>query len=460
VKKFISVFCLLALLPALAYATTTSTTLSSAVDTQQEYVVVASATDISGVGRNNAYATILFVDREAMAVVSISGTRAVVKRGHNGTPVTSHYAAAKVWVAGPQDYKNSDPFGPCVSGNERTLPTVSFATGNVFDCTGSPEYWVPIAWGGASGSTVTGTGAYVLTTSPTLTSPSITTDIRATTAGAGTVGTAAKPLAGAYFGTAATSNFHLTFPVAGAARAITFPDPGGNASLAYTNPTTAQTLTNTKFGDSAAPTKMAAVSLSGATATKTTTLTFVHTDDRAITFPDATDTLVGKATTDVLTNKTLTGNINGDTVIATAQFDAVTGTTGETLTNVTGMVVTVVPGTYRFYLNVPGVTTANAGVKYAFKYAGGATITSIEATSRAFVAGGVAVTRQTSNADQALLTDSAGGGAGPAVISTVIEGTMVVGVGGTIQFQAAQKTAHADTVSVYVGASMTFTRIS
>jgi len=38
-----------------------------------------------------------------------------------------------------------------------------------------------------------------------------------------------------------------------------------------------------------------------------------HTDDRTITFPDATDTLVGKATGDVFTNKTLdcdgTGNV-------------------------------------------------------------------------------------------------------------------------------------------------------
>lgn len=61
--------------------------------------------------------------------------------------------------------------------------------------------------------------------------------------------------------------------------------------------------------------------LSGATADKDTTLTFAQTDDRVITFPDATDTLVGKATTDVLTNKTLT-----DPVIGAVAHKEVTGT--------------------------------------------------------------------------------------------------------------------------------------
>lgn len=53
--------------------------------------------------------------------------------------------------------------------------------------------------------------------------------------------------------------------------------------------------------------------IDGATADKEMTLTFSHTDDRALTFPDATDTLVGKATTDVFTNKSYdcdgTGNV-------------------------------------------------------------------------------------------------------------------------------------------------------
>lgn len=57
------------------------------------------------------------------------------------------------------------------------------------------------------------------------------------------------------------------------------------------------------FADPSTQTKRATTDLSGATASTTTTLTFVQTVNRAITFPDATTTLVGKNTTDVFQNK-------------------------------------------------------------------------------------------------------------------------------------------------------------
>jgi hypothetical protein len=74
---------------------------------------------------------------------------------------------------------------------------------------------------------------------------------------------------------------------------------------------------NVVVADGTDETKDVVFELAGATTAKTTTLAISQTDDRTLTLPDATDTLVGKATTDVLTNKTLTtpvingGSYNG-----------------------------------------------------------------------------------------------------------------------------------------------------
>lgn len=83
---------------------------------------------------------------------------------------------------------------------------------------------------------------------------------------------------------------------------------------------------NVQIADAAAPTKILDFELNGATAGKTMTITSSQTDDRALTLPDATDTLVGKATTDIFTNKSFDcdGSGNALTNVNANELDPIT----------------------------------------------------------------------------------------------------------------------------------------
>lgn len=112
-----------------------------------------------------------------------------------------------------------------------------------------------------------------------------------------------------------TADNKVTLAATGTARTVTLP----TAACTLVGKDTTDILENKTFdvstllfGANGALTKAMVISLSGATADKTTTLTFTHTDDRAITFPDANCTLVGKDTTDELENKTITAPVITD----------------------------------------------------------------------------------------------------------------------------------------------------
>jgi len=115
-------------------------------------------------------------------------------------------------------------------------------------------------------------GATQTLTGKTLTSPSITTDIRATTAGSGSVGTAAKPFASLILGTGATTPIYTFTPNApSGARTIQFVDQGANGAVA--------------FGDQSAPTKVVLLDTHGATAPSTATMAFNQAASTTLTMP-------------------------------------------------------------------------------------------------------------------------------------------------------------------------------
>lgn len=177
-----------------------------------------------------------------------------------------------------------------------------------------------------------------------------------------------------------------------------------------------------------------------------------HGQSTTYTIPDpgaATANIVIDTATQTLTGKTLSANINADTKRCGTQND----NAGATLSNVVGLVQTVVAGTYKFNIKLSGLADGTGGVKIAFKLTT-AVITSWDTVAKGYTASAVAVQHNTTTTDQTLLFDQAA-----AVIAIDVEGIVIVGTGGTMQLQHAQHTANG-TSSIYVGSSMTFTRMA
>lgn len=126
--------------PAFGQTTTTSTTLSAAVtSTSQTSVVVAAATNVDAGG-------ILYVDREAMQVVSVSSTTVRVIRGVEGTRPNRHVTGAQVWVAAKLQkssvFVSTYRSGACTAASEAYLPQIDLLGGGIYDCPSAVGQWV------------------------------------------------------------------------------------------------------------------------------------------------------------------------------------------------------------------------------------------------------------------------------------------------------------------------------
>lgn len=134
-------------------------------------------------------------------------------------------------------------------------------------------------------------------------------------------------------------------------------------------------------------------------------------------------------------------------------------TSSAVLVNVTGLTQQVIPGTYYFQIDLTGTSGASTGGgwKLAFNYTT-AVLSAINATgmlfsAAAFIATGVTTTTTT----QTTIVGSTS--ASVAITAGRIVGTMVVTTGGTVQLQFAQNNSSAGTSSIFVGSTMSFTRI-
>jgi hypothetical protein len=108
--------------------------------------------------------------------------------------------------------------------------------------------------------------------------------------------------------------------------------------------------------DSTDATKRIMFNAAGGTTNTRTMLSSTQTVDRTLSLPDATDTLVGKATTDTLTNKTLTSPTMTAPVLGTPASGTVTNLTGTASININGTVGATTPST------IAGTTGAFSGL--------------------------------------------------------------------------------------------------
>lgn len=139
-----------------------------------------------------------------------------------------------------------------------------------------------------------------------------------------------------------------------------------------------------RIGDGTDNTKLVYFVVSGATTAKATSLNFIQTVDRAITFPDATGTVVLDTSTNTLTSKRITKRT---TVLANPGATVTINTDNQDLVSVTGQTADItafsVSGTavHGDVMEIQITGTASRGITWTGTYFANSTLTAPATTS-------------------------------------------------------------------------------
>lgn len=123
------------------------TTLSAAMDINANVAYLTSVTGVTGLGLNNLVTAYLYIDRELMAVQSVSGLVATVLRAQAGTGARPHVSGATVLLGPSQHFSNfiSPPIynAAVTPANIAYAPIVDVETGMQWIPSTVTNSWVP-----------------------------------------------------------------------------------------------------------------------------------------------------------------------------------------------------------------------------------------------------------------------------------------------------------------------------